>query len=321
MANGNSLVMQVGVQTVHETPVVPTKQVQVSSEGFKLNLTKKDEGLLTGGRLSGRVTSMGRKIEGSLSTLSKPDDVGLFIASCLGAEATTTLVPSSTGAYLHTFVAADAGANLPSLTFILDRDVKVFEYSGCKIESMSFNASAEDYLKLDCNIVGRDEDTGTLAIGLSPSPLKSFRFAGATVTVGGVSLEATSIKFDYTNNQDSGLQTTSTGVYYREPEVGARDIKADVEVIYDTNSDDIRDDFFITDAVAQLVINFVSGQEVEAGYPYSLKITMPYCQVEDASPTVSGADMLKYNLQLKATEGVLEPITIELVNGLATEYI
>jgi hypothetical protein len=320
MATGNNLRVQFGREATYGTGVVPTKALQVSSESLKLNLTKKEEGLLTGGKLTGRTAAMGRKIDGNISFLVRPDDIGLPLGCLLGKEADAVLVPTSTGAYKHVFTAAGTEL-LPSMTFVLDRVVKIFEYSGCKVNSISFSAASEDYLKVDMALAGFDEDDGALAPALVPSTAKAFRFANASVKVGGVTLDVTSINFEYNNNLDTSTQTTTTGERYKEPAQQAREIKADLEVLYDDDSNDIRDDFFLTDATCALEINFVGG-EIETGFNYALKISIPHCQVEDASPNVGGPERIKYNLQLKAIEGGSgEPITVELINAYNGEYL
>lgn len=315
MANGNNLIVQYGVESTYGTPVVPTKQIKVASEGFKLILNKKDEGLLTGSKMGGRVATMSRKTEGTLSTLARPDDVGLFLACAFGNESNPEQILTS-DAYKHTFTIGDDVT--PSMTFVVDKVVKAFEYSGVKINSLSFNAAQEDYLKLDMNLIGKDEEVGTVESGLSNSPLKAFRFADAYVKVGGVSAKASSIKFDYNLNQNSE-QTTSSGLYMDEPEAGTREFNIDAEVFYDIDTDEIRSDYFLTDDVVSVEIRFLSGESID-GSPYSLTFKVPFAQVTDASPTVGGPDRIKYNLQLKAVDGASMP-TAELINGLATKYI
>lgn len=318
MASGSGLKVQYAVETAYGTKATATNQILVSSEGFKLNLSKKDEGLLTGGKMAGRVATMSRKVEGSLSALARPDDVGFFLKGLFGVEGTPTQV-GTTEAYNHTFTPASATGSLPSFTFTLDRVVKVFAYTGCKINSMSFNADAEDYLKIDLNVVGKDEETGTIQ-SLTPSTLKAFRFANAQVKVNNQILDATNIKFEYNNNM-SQMQTTATGLYLTEPEQGAREVKVSADVLYNATSDGIRDSFFLTDSVVEVVINFVNGEIADDDVPYSLTFTIPFAQVEDASPNISGADVIKYTLSMRATEGAgQEPVKAELVNLRSTAY-
>jgi len=318
MASGSGLKVQYGIENTYGTKATPTHQILVSSEGFKLNLGKKDEGLLTGGKMTGRVATMSRKVEGSLSALARPDDVGFFLKGLFGVEGTPAQV-GTTDAYNHTFTPISATGTLPSYTFTIDRVVKGFAYTGCKINTMSFNADAEDYLKLDINVIGKDEESGTTG-SLTPSALKAFRFANAQIKVNNQVLDATNIKFEYNNNL-SQLQTTATGLYLTAPEQGARDVKISADVLYNSTSDSIRDSYFLTDAVVEVVINFVNGEIADDDVPYSLSFTIPFAQVEDASPTISGADIIKYTLSMRATEGSgQEPVKAELVNLRSTAY-
>jgi hypothetical protein len=123
------------------------------------------------------------------------------------------------------------------------------------------------------------------------------------------------------NNNMSQMQTTATGLYLTEPEQGAREVKVSADVLYNATSDDIRDSFFLTDSVVEVVINFVNGEIADDDVPYSLSFTIHFAQVEDASPTISGADIIKYTLSMRATEGSgQEPVKAELVNLRSTAY-
>lgn len=321
MASGNFSKVQVGVETAYGTPVAATAQVKIFNEGFKYVPSKKEEGLLTGGKTTGLVYTMGKKVEGSLSTLARPDDAGLFLALALGKEAAVTT--QGTLGKKHTFTAAGASDKLPSATFRVDKVVKVFQYDGCKVDTLSFNAAAEDYLKLDIGgIIGQDEADGTLTPALNYSPLKPFKFSGCTVKFGATSVEATSVKFDYSNALDGSLQTTNTGLYYAEPEQNARDIKVEVETLYNSTTDGLRTSYFKTDDVVAIEIKFTSDEEIETDTPYTLTITLPNCQITEASPVIGGAERIKQTISAKAVEvGSTEPITVELVNTRATKYI
>jgi hypothetical protein len=324
MANGNQIVCQFGVESTYGTLPTMTKQIRIASEGFKYTPEKKDEGLLTGGKSTGKVYTMSIKSEGAITTNVRPDEVGYWLGGTFGVEGVPTLVVGSTGAYKHTFTSSGANDGTPSLSFVVDRIVKAYAYTGQKVQSLSFSAQPGDYLKVDVSLVGKDEVTGTVVGGLTVSPLKPFRFSNASVKMNGtVVADVTSIKFEYNNNLDAALQTTSTGLYFKEPEVGARDIKTTLEVIYSTESDDLRTDHFKTDDSLSVEINFTSDELIEAGYPYAMKILIPHNQITDATAAnASGAEKLKQSITLKAIEeSTDELITAELINGLQTKYI
>lgn len=327
MAKGNGVKVQFAIESTYGTVPTMTKQIRVASEGFKYTPEKKDEGLLTGGKSSGRVYTTSIKADGQLSTNVRPDEVGYLIGCALGVEGTPALVVGSTGAYKHTFtsIGNEETDILPSLSFVVDRIVEAYAYAGCKVNTLSFSAQPGDILKVDVSFVGKDEVAGTLQTGLTLSPLLPFRFANGSVKVGGNTIaDITSLKFEYNNNLDASTQTMSTGLYFKEPQVGVRGIKTDLEVIYTSDSDDIKTNYFKTDNDVSLDINFASTEEIETGFPYSMKIIIPHNQVSDASSAnaASRDDNLKQSFSMKAIEeGSDELITVELINGLAAAYI
>lgn len=319
MVNGNNGRVQFAVEATYGTAPTMSKQIKIASEAFKWVPDKKDEGLLTGGKSTGKVYTMSKKAEGAISTNVRPDEAGYWLGAALGVEGAIT---GTTPAYTHTFTSAEYDDSLPSMAFVVDRMVDVYAYTGCKINTLSFSAQPGDYLKVDATFVGKDEVDGTAAT-LTPSPLKPLRFSHAAVTLASSTYaDVTSIKFDYNNNLDVSLQTTSTGMYFVEPEAGAREIKIDLEALYSAASDAIRSTYFKTDDSVALEIKFTSDEEIDTGVFYELTITIPHCQITEAGPAnIGGADTLKQSVSLKAIEeGGDELITVKLINGMATKY-
>ena len=323
MISGNRLRVQVGKETTYGVVATGQYQIKVSSEGFKLKLNKKDEGVLTGGKTSGIVATMSKSTEGTLAFLARPDDIGLFLKACLGIEDAPTLVQGSSNAYKHTFKAIGTSLtdHLPSLTVLIDRIAQVLAYNGCKVQSLAFSAAPEDFLKIDANFVGKDESSGTLAT-LTPSLLKAFKFHKGKVKINAVEYaDVTSIKFNYNNNLINNLQTTGTGLYFYEPEVGTREITAELEVLFNASSINFRNSYYLTDNDLSLELEFTSEENIEPGYPYKLTITIPHMQVNETNPTIGGGDVVKQTIALKAIEvGSDELITIDLINSKQTAY-
>lgn len=73
MVNGNSVKLQIGEESSYATIADATEQIKISSESLKAAYNKVDEGLATGGRGSGKRQTMGIGVEGSFSTLFRPD--------------------------------------------------------------------------------------------------------------------------------------------------------------------------------------------------------------------------------------------------------
>lgn len=330
MASGNQVKVQLGLEDTYGSPAVASKAIKVFSEGFKYVPGKKEEGLLTGNRSKGRTDTLSKSAEGNISFLMRPDD-GVFMGMALGVEpAAPVLVSGSTAAYKHTFDAADVDDTMPTATVIVDRIVSAFSYPGATVGSFSFQASPEDYLKADFSFVARDEvNNGAIVEGLSVSPLKAFKFRHATVSMAGSNVaDVTDIKFDYNNTLAGNQQTTSTGEYFMKPEPGAREIKADLEVVYSAETNTLRDTYFKTDDEFSLEIIFTSDELIETvegepdiDFPYVLRIFLPHCQVTEAAANVGGADMIKQSMSIAAFEGANGLITLELTDSRATKYI
>ena len=323
MINGNSLILQFGNETTYGSLATAERQIKVASESFKPTYNKKEEGLLTGGKAKGKLETMSLKTEGQVSTLGRPDDLGMFFKAGLGVEA--DVVSAGETAYKHTFnaIGTDETDSLPSLCAYVDRKTDVFTYNGLKIDSFGFSAEPEDYLKLDLTFTGKDEGTkGTLNSNLSTSPLKAFKFRHGKVKVAGEEIaDITSIKFSYENSLDSSIQTTDTGLYFKEPECGTRNITTDIEMLYTKDTEALRNDYYKTDEEVSLELIFTSDEFIEDGVPYSMKIIIPANQVSDASANFGSAETIKQSMTLQATEnGVNELITIELVNGYSDKY-
>lgn len=324
MINGNSVILQMGKETVYGTTVTPDKQIKISSESFKPEYNKIDEGLATGGRGEGLVATMGKKASGGFSTLMRPD-MGYLLRAVLG------VVASEAGAegYKHTFTAIGNGANdhLPSYTILVDRKVECSKYS-CKCDSLAFSASAGDYLKVDPSFVGFDEvDGATKNASAVVSALKAFKFAQAKAYTGTWDSEeeeftgtafadVTSINMTISNNLDSDTQTTDTGINYKEPEVGVRSINADLEMLYAAGSEAIRKSLFKTDATFGLKIEFTSDEMIDEEVPYKLTIIIPCCQMPDASANMGGLETMSQSVSVKAVDNLSdELIIVELCNA------
>ena len=331
MINGNSVIAQIGLESTYGTAVNATNQFKIASESLKPVYNKIDEGLATGGRGAGLKATMGIGVEGALSTLMR-GDMGYILAGALGVETVTGTDDGeggTTAPYTHTYTAieSDEDEHLPAFTVKVDRKVDQFAYTGCKINSLSLSAAAGDYLKADINLVGRDESTGASLQTLSPSSLKAFKFAQGKVytVVGSTETEIAdidNISLEINNNLDYQTQTTSTGDYYAQPEVGTREITATLEAIYSTASESIRNTYYKSDSTVGIKLEFTSDEMASGTTPYKLTINLPCCQLSDSDANMGGLDTLKQNMTFNVVDNLEdELITITLVNADANASI
>lgn len=317
MINGNSVIAQLGKEGSYGVGATATKQFKISSESLKPVYNKIDEGLATGGRGMGLKATMGIGLEGSMSTLFRPD-MGYLLAGVLGRDAVT----DSGDGKLHTMTCIESSetAHLPSWSFYIDRKVEQFRYTGCKINSLTLSASAGDYLKCDFDVVGKAEEENATLGTLTPSVLRAFKFAQAKMykivdDEETAIADIDSISLAISNNCDSQIQTTDTGDYYKEPEVGTRDIQLTASAIYSSGTEEFRKDFYKSDATVGVKLEFISDEKI-GDDNYKLTITLPCCQMSDADANMGGLETLKQNMTLNVVDNLVdELIKVELLNN------
>jgi hypothetical protein len=303
---------------------IPTmqRQIKIASEDFKFTPSKKQEGVLTGNIGAGYFQTMGKRTENSLSFLARPDDIGIFLKAVFGKETLSTA--SSITTHVFTPILNGLTDYLPSLTFMLDKKIDVFTYNGCKINSISFSAAQEDFLNVELEIFGMDEGYGGTLANLTPSPLRAFTFHGGKAYMAGSTTDfadITSISFSYNNNLENTLQTTSTGLYYKEPQPNTREINIDLEMLYSTEAETWRKTWFKTDDVLQVKLEFTSDEEITAGNKYKLTIDIPACQVSECSMAVGDANGVKQTATVVGIDNSVNTlITATLLNGFTTAY-
>lgn len=322
MINGNSVIFQTGKETTYGTSVTATKQDKISSESFKPVYNKVDEGLATGGRGAGLKATMGIGVEGGFSTLMRPD-MAYWLKYALGVED----VDAGTEGYVHTFTAIESSesAHLPSFTAYVDRKVGKFKYTGCKVNSLTLSAAAGDYLKLDANINGKKEETAVSLASLTPSALRAFKFAQGKVYKGtynstdgfeGTELaDITSVNLEINNNLDAQVQTTATGDYYKEAEVGTREITMSAEMIYTADAETVRSALYKSDDTCAVKLEFISNEMITSEEPYRLTIILPCVQCSDATANMGGLDTLKMSATFNVVDSLSEELIIAEVNN------
>ncbi len=320
---GQGSAIQIGLGKVWSVSVAPVVSLSHQSESMKLVPEYSEEESLVGGVTTSRLDIQGKKIEGDISCYAKPDYIAYCIALALGVEADPELVDGSTGAYRHIFTPLPGGAlnSLLSASILVNRHVAVKEYVSCKMESLSLSASVKDYLQMTMTFKGHSEIPGTLS-PLSQSVLPAYKFKEGTVKTDSVPLaKVTSFKFDYGNALESDLYTMDSGEHMDEIEPQKREITAELEVLYDSQNEALRESKFVQGNSVALEVVFTSSSEIESGFPYELKIEVPLGFVKDASPVLSGSERIKQTLSIKATGTSNDAVTITVTDGKDTKYI
>jgi len=322
--SGNNATLQAGAQSNWSTAVAPTLQVEFTSESLNYMPMYMESDALTGARTTDRMDISGIKTEGGFDIIVNPDNIGLFLAALMGAEADAAAVDSS-AVYDHVFtpMSANVSSSLPKLTIVVDRIVGVVGYTGVKLDSMSLSAQTQDYLRASFTSRGYDEESDTLNSGLSASTKRPFQFVDGSLQIDSSDYaDVTSFTLDYSNNLENDLFTLNGSNKMQEIEPQKRDITFSLDTLYSSATDTTRTNKFKGGATASLTLTFTSTEDVLTGKPYTLTIEAPNCYITEANPNVGGPDRITMSMSMRAVEtGGESPITITLRDGRDTKYI
>lgn len=331
--SGQDAKCEVGIGDTWGQTAEPDFALEFTAEDLKYVPVYKAEDVLVGGKTTGRMDIVGKKVEGSLSFLAKPTTIGLFLACAMGTQAAVTATAggdTTTGdtAFDHVFtpVAGGSSADLPWFIAVVDRKAQTFGYKGLKIDSLDIDASPQDYVRCKVSCIGYDEDAADTISGATLSTLKAFKFSGGSLSVGTdgaevVYADVTKIAWSYKNNLEKDLYTLGTGLYQTEPQPQAREITASVDVLYSTTTDSTRTTYFKGGITCSMVLTLTSDDLCDAANYYKLTLDMPRCYITDASPVITGPERIKQTLAVQASEqNSLEACTVTLVNARSTTY-
>jgi hypothetical protein len=313
--------LQLGKESVYGTLVTMTDQMNFLSESLKLEVEKKTEDNLLTSVVNQAGEIVGLKSSGDFVLGLKPENAGLILKLGMGAEGTPTLKGGTTGVYQHPFTLISATASMPSFDITVDRKQAVKAYTGCKIDTLKLEAHSQDTLRATVTVKSRTEVTGTAAVLTAPS-LKSFKFAGGTLTIDAVSFcSVTDLTLEIMNKLTDEKPNICSGLYSPEPLHETREVKITLEADYDAQTEAIHETNFKAGTLCALVAKFYSTSEIEAGQPYEIDITIPNVEIVEASPNVDGRDKITISISGNAVAvGSVEPLTIDYFSEKATAY-
>jgi len=318
---GSGATLQIGKETIWGTAVAGAKIVNFTSESLKLNADKKTEDTLIASTAPAGKDLMKLDVSGDFSGILRPEFAGYLLRLAFGGADTKTDNSPVTGAYTHSIPLVGASGTLPSFTTIVDRKVAVKKYSGCKIDNFTLEGAAGDYVKFTASIKAKDESTGTLA-SLSALALQSFKTVNATLTLGGTTYDAKSVKFESKNNLQDVGQTYGSGLYNLEPIHGQREATVDIDLNYSTDTETLFDTNYVTDTkIASIVWTLKSPSVVTGSTNYTVTITLNNVAITSVERNVNGAGVLTAKVSGQALSiGSTEPVTATIIDATSTAY-
>ena len=315
---GSGAQCAIGKESVWGTAVPDTMLFDFLSESVSLNPKKQKADSLVASKAKAALDLMGMSVSGDVSVILRPENAGFIVKAALGGTDTVT---NPTSQYLHTIVAAAAGAAFPSYTIFVNRKQAIKKYSGMKMASLKLSGKAGDYIRAVMTWKGKDEATGTIATSTMPS-LKYYKFMGATLTAGGTSLDITGFELTVDNGMDDGIQTSGSGLYNTEPMHSERSISIKIDMPYDANSETIREANLKTETLlSSIVLHLESPSIITAAYKYRMDITLNNCAVTSEPVNVGGAGLIATSITAEATAvGATEPISVAVYDNTSAAY-
>ena len=241
--------------TYGTTPASPRQYFDAVTESLVLDNPNIVSSRLRGGRLptaSALVKGGRKRVAGNLDLEVQAQSIGWFLKHLMGGYA----VAGSMAPYTHTFTLGD----LPvGLSIMVRRDLDVFNYKGCRVESAAFSVN-DQMLKGNFAFIGQDATLGdTFGTTSYPANNDLFAFHEGTISVDNTSTPAVSTA---TAIDAREVDINFNNALVEMPKLGSRLSRQPIQgraVITGT----IRKDFEETTSYA----NFVAGS------PASLKLS------------------------------------------------
>lgn len=321
---GSGSVCQMGKQTAWGTSVVPTVLLNMTSETISATVTKGDEGNLLASKTANQRDLMSISVGGGLSMVLRPEFVDLILECGLGVKTAI----SQTSNYKYTLAAPNV--DLPVSTIVLSRGGIVKTYKDVTIRSIRISATAQDYVKVDIDILGVDEipagGTGAQTIQSISYTLPSYRCTQATLkyAAGGTSqsgltsvLDVESFDITIDNGLAEGPATYGSGVYASRPALGQRTVTVNFNLPFSADTDTFYKTYYLNEESPNVALEFkfttADADENVIGY-------LPNVNLVSASGNVGGPDMIDASFSGEALSvGTAEPVEITVNHAVAED--
>jgi hypothetical protein len=298
---------QAAKQNAWGTPVVPDTLINMTGESINVTVEKGDEGNLLASKTANQRDTMSMAVAGSINTVLRPEFADWLFECALGIK---------TG---NVYTLANPNAELPVSTFVLSRGGIVKTYPDVTIKSIKISAAAQDYVKVDIDLVGVDElsagDDGAKTLQTISFTLPSYRCTQATLLYGAggtaspsqtLCVESCDITID--NGMEDAPATYCTGIKSGRPVMGLRSVTVDFSIPYSESIDTFRKTYYLAEESPCVALKLVfTTSDTEE----NIEIYLPYVNITSADGNVGGTGIIDSSFSGEAlTVGSAEPVTI-----------
>ncbi|WP_086847073.1 phage tail tube protein [Amycolatopsis kentuckyensis] len=329
MATGSGLDGQIGFaqESTWGTPVTVTRFIEFNSENLKRDPTFLEPTALRAGtkyKRASRIRVSRQTISGDINFDINTLGMGLLVKHMLASTVTTpTLISGSAYKQVHTpgdfrglGLTCQVGRPEPSTG-----TVRPFTFAGIKVSKWEFNLKDNDTPSLKLSVDGRSEATATaLATASYLAGATTFDFSQATLKLGGTATTA--------SGETTIAGGTTVATIIKEISVGgsapmatdrfglgngglkAEQLENGVPTITGKLSAEFNKtelyDLFTNNTTTALQLDLTGAAIGSANYLFS--IIIPAVKLKQASPAVSGADLVQMSTDFEAYSDEVNPV-------------
>lgn len=299
-----------GRETTYGTLVTSTVGLPFISASMKVMQEGKILEQIEASRTYSQHLRLGRVVEGAIDGYFYPRLTGTswLLQNAFGGTVTSaTATGESTGAsnpsYTHTFNIGAMNQSFPSLSINLRKgdatSAKIFEYSGTRINELSFTAELDEALKFSASVVCKDatKSADDISADMTLSAMAPLSFVNGRVSVEGTLASLTSssfwhvqsVSFGIVNNLKSDSESRRIGTDTLDVlPPGIANLPLSVTMRFDTTT---AYDAMLASTQFSVELEFLgntmSGSVIREG----IKFVYPNVQINDAGdPEIGGPD-------------------------------
>lgn len=293
----------------------PTSFIEFTEESLALAIERiESPGLRASNRVlrTDRWAAGQKRVEGTVSFEAPSKGLGLWLKHALGSSSITT--PSgATNARLHTHTLGDPyGLGLTVQVGRPDSGgtVRPFSYIGCKIDQLTLSNSVDEFLVVECEIVGEDETTSqSLASASYPTGVQLFNWTQGVISIGGSSVGVvTDFSVTVANNHKSDRYFLGAAIMSEPIIAGMTEITGSMTVEFDSLTNYNR---FVNGTIAAVTAKWTAATAIESTFFPYVEVSLPDVRFDGTTPAVAGPDVVTIELPFKALyDGTDQPVTI-----------
>lgn len=293
----------------------PTSFIEFTEESLALAIERiESPGLRANNRVlrTDRWAAGQKRVEGTVSFEAPSKGLGLWLKHALGSVSITT--PSgATNSRLHTHTLGDPyglGLTVQVGRPMSNGTVTPFSYTGCKIDQITLSNSVDEFLVVECEVVGEDEITSeSLASASYPTGVQLFNWTQGVISIAGSSVGVvTDFSVTVANNHKADRYFLGAATMSEPIIAGMTEVTGSMTVEFDSMTNYNR---FVNGTIAAVTAKWTAATAIESTFFPYVEVSLPDVRFDGTTPAVAGPDVLSIELPFKALyDGTDQPITI-----------